>query len=119
MASPSVRSSAASMPSIEVPLIRPMIQRGCIQAGWERTGWFDTGWDKRGTLRPGWRAGRIGTCMLDHRAPFRTDQTIRPVMTERSDEHTSELQSLMRISYAVFCLKKKHKLNNNDKNEHT
>src|SRR3546814_3778338 len=29
----------------------------------------------------------------------------RPV--ERSEEHTSELQSLMRISYAVFCLKKK------------
>src|SRR3546814_7607364 len=30
----------------------------------------------------------------------------------RSEEHTSELQSLMRISYAVFCLKKKHKQNN-------
>src|SRR3546814_6620348 len=29
-------------------------------------------------------------------------------MTKRSEEHTSELQSLMRISYAVFCLKKKH-----------
>src|SRR3546814_2853168 len=29
-------------------------------------------------------------------------------MTERSEEHTSELQSLMRISYAVFCLKKKN-----------
>src|SRR3546814_6484376 len=28
---------------------------------------------------------------------------------ERSEEHTSELQSLMRISYAVFCLKKKTK----------
>src|SRR3546814_8723289 len=28
-------------------------------------------------------------------------------ITERSEEHTSELQSLMRISYAVFCLKKK------------
>src|SRR3546814_1881569 len=28
----------------------------------------------------------------------------------RSEEHTSELQSLMRISYAVFCLKKKNKL---------
>src|SRR3546814_1783982 len=28
-------------------------------------------------------------------------------MTDRSEEHTSELQSLMRISYAVFCLKKK------------
>src|SRR3546814_4834461 len=30
----------------------------------------------------------------------------------RSEEHTSELQSLMRISYAVFCLKKKTKTNN-------
>src|SRR3546814_1067932 len=29
--------------------------------------------------------------------------------TYRSEEHTSELQSLMRISYAVFCLKKKNK----------
>src|SRR3546814_2767057 len=29
--------------------------------------------------------------------------------TNRSEEHTSELQSLMRISYAVFCLKKKNK----------
>src|SRR3546814_6711500 len=32
-------------------------------------------------------------------------------MTERSEEHTSELQSLMRISYAVFCLKKKKNTN--------
>src|SRR3546814_6791998 len=31
----------------------------------------------------------------------------------RSEEHTSELQSLMRISYAVFCLKKKKTPNNN------
>src|SRR3546814_6074122 len=31
----------------------------------------------------------------------------------RSEEHTSELQSLMRISYAVFCLKKKKKITNN------
>src|SRR3546814_9375166 len=30
-----------------------------------------------------------------------------PDVTSRSEEHTSELQSLMRISYAVFCLKKK------------
>src|SRR3546814_2533137 len=30
-----------------------------------------------------------------------------PVRRERSEEHTSELQSLMRTSYAVFCLKKK------------
>src|SRR3546814_6390702 len=31
--------------------------------------------------------------------------------SRRSEEHTSELQSLMRISYAVFCLKKKKKIN--------
>src|SRR3546814_8988475 len=33
---------------------------------------------------------------------------------QRSEEHTSELQSLMRISYAVFCLKKKKKIKNNN-----
>src|SRR3546814_6112939 len=33
------------------------------------------------------------------------------VLAWRSEEHTSELQSLMRISYAVFCLKKKTKYN--------
>src|SRR3546814_5808570 len=33
------------------------------------------------------------------------------IARERSEEHTSELQSLMRISYAVFCLKKKNKTN--------
>src|SRR3546814_8701408 len=36
---------------------------------------------------------------------------------DRSEEHTSELQSLMRISYAVFCLKKKTKQNNTRSNE--
>src|SRR3546814_1628572 len=39
----------------------------------------------------------------------------RPGLIERSEEHTSELQSLMRISYAVFCLKKKK---NHDKVRH-
>src|SRR3546814_10525229 len=33
----------------------------------------------------------------------------RALIHQRSEEHTSELQSLMRISYAVFCLKKKNK----------
>src|SRR3546814_1413333 len=36
------------------------------------------------------------------------DPGIDPKDYERSEEHTSELQSLMRISYAVFCLKKKN-----------
>src|SRR3546814_1259442 len=35
-----------------------------------------------------------------------------PFASFRSEEHTSELQSLMRISYAVFCLKKKNKPHN-------
>src|SRR3546814_5155732 len=35
------------------------------------------------------------------------DQLLEARLTNRSEEHTSELQSLMRISYAVFCLKKK------------
>src|SRR3546814_7105771 len=35
------------------------------------------------------------------------DDYVRGTMPVRSEEHTSELQSLMRISYAVFCLKKK------------
>src|SRR3546814_334328 len=37
----------------------------------------------------------------------------------RSEEHTSELQSLMRISYAVFCLKKKTQENNESIKQHT
>src|SRR3546814_5808291 len=41
-------------------------------------------------------------------ARMRTQSSIEPSWF-RSEEHTSELQSLMRISYAVFCLKKKKK----------
>src|SRR3546814_6546846 len=37
---------------------------------------------------------------------------VAPVKIGRSEEHTSELQSLMRISYAVFCLKKKNSTKN-------
>src|SRR3546814_2374451 len=39
--------------------------------------------------------------------PFGAAPRRRAAMSRRSEEHTSELQSLMRISYAVFCLKKK------------
>src|SRR3546814_4335020 len=53
-----------------------------------------------------WRSHEINR-MLDRQAGH-LDQV-------RSEEHTSELQSLMRISYAVFCLKKKkHKIQLND-----
>src|SRR3546814_15100319 len=39
--------------------------------------------------------------------PNEVFQRFEYTVTARSEEHTSELQSLMRISYAVFCLKKK------------
>src|SRR3546814_1596924 len=46
------------------------------------------------------------------------DAGIPIVAEQRSEEHTSELQSLMRISYAVFCLKKKKKNTKNSKQIH-
>src|SRR3546814_3123330 len=57
---------------------------------------------------PGWKQATDG--VNDGRERFTT--MLDAVRTnyaeaERSEEHTSELQSLMRISYAVFCLKKK------------
>src|SRR3546814_1789385 len=46
------------------------------------------------------------------RAPDRASPRSAANVRNRSEEHTSELQSLMRISYAVFCLKKKRQQNN-------
>src|SRR3546814_6775001 len=46
-------------------------------------------------------------------------QRIGPLLVDRSEEHTSELQSLMRISYDVFCLKKKKKKKNHNSEEKT
>src|SRR3546814_1564753 len=50
-------------------------------------------------VKPGDRIG----CLLGNSLPW----CVQFVASLRSEEHTSELQSLMRISYAVFCLKKK------------
>src|SRR3546814_2150755 len=53
-----------------------------------------------------WQAGGHSACLRFHdRAADRTQTRDR---WPRSEEHTSELQSLMRISYAVYCLKKKN-----------
>src|SRR3546814_10581984 len=62
---------------------------------------------------PAWRADNVGWRMLfwTAHAPLilsSTDLVYRSLVLNciaRSEEHTSELQSLMRISYAVFCLK--------------
>src|SRR3546814_3383321 len=59
--------------------------------------------------RPRDRTTRRGTCDLRWDS---SDEAARPGRrTDRSEEHTSELQSLMRISYAVICLKKQKKKN--------
>src|SRR3546814_7035057 len=55
----------------------------------------------------------LGGCALLALAGCGADDVASPgegvIVVPRSEEHTSELQSLMRISYAVFCLKKKKK----------
>src|SRR3546814_19445723 len=64
----------------------------------------------------GRRCSRFGPRVL-HDAAL-SSRTLRSFTLSRSEEHTSELQSLMRISYAVFCLKKKKARRRNDIGEH-
>src|SRR3546814_5446201 len=61
--------------------------------------------------RAGLAADAAGTHRCDGPADLHRDE-YRGAGVLRSEEHTSELQSLMRISYAVFCLKKKNKNKN-------
>src|SRR3546814_1890156 len=59
---------------------------------------------------PNWRIYPRGRPVSLQRLRTRTADELRGSLSsasQRSEEHTSELQSLMRISYAVFCLKKK------------
>src|SRR3546814_5177172 len=54
----------------------------------------------------------LGTCPCQCSLGFNSTGTasVCSAICSRSEEHTSELQSLMRISYAVFCLKKKRNI---------
>src|SRR3546814_3760290 len=56
-----------------------------------------------------YRVGGVAAIRVDVRVVAATHQDLDELVRERSEEHTSELQSLMRISYAVFCLKQKTK----------
>src|SRR3546814_4249598 len=56
------------------------------------------------------RAGSPTPASAVSAASIRSTADSAVCRTARSEEHTSELQSLMRISYAVFCLKKQNKL---------
>src|SRR3546814_5561174 len=70
----------------------------------QRGGWNDRYQSRQTTSPRLWRGPSRGG-HLEYNCVRRADR-LRPV--SRSEEHTSELQSLMRISYAVFCLKKKN-----------
>src|SRR3546814_6759208 len=98
------------------------------------TGWFATLWrELAGKLgldadfvSGDWRHGADAAVIEAHLRDDRGhaikavcvvhNETSTGVTSRRSEEHTSELQSLMRISYAVFCLKKKKK-NRNEKTQ--
>src|SRR3546814_8887031 len=76
--------------------------RGAVVAS-ERCGVSELGLAHRVSAKRG--AAWLGNV---HSPEDPRDAGVRPRQAERSEEHTSELQSLMRISYAVFCLKKKN-----------
>src|SRR3546814_4322784 len=61
----------------------------------------------------------VGPCIDDAATELARAVGFERQVRQRSEEHTSELQSLMRISYAVFCLKKtkKENLSSNHKSE--
>src|SRR3546814_1103119 len=95
---------------------RPPTIRGCergygMWAGWlGRTGQLDPlthPWDRvtRERVKAFITEYSVGRAELTVAGAVRG---IAYVLRARSEEHTSELQSLMRISYAVFCLKKKY-----------
>src|SRR3546814_2192288 len=91
--------------------------RSLVQAGWRRTGvgMILTGMGRDGAAGLKALRGAGGktfaqdnaTCMVYEAPAAAVAQGAVEQQLPRSEEHTSELQSLMRSSYAVFCLKKK------------
>src|SRR3546814_3248976 len=81
------------LPSVHRPRERDLQRRHHRHGGRLPSGGLTHGWHRR----------------IRHAVQARLDRWWR-VRHHRSEEHTSELQSLMRISYAVFCLKKTTKI---------
>src|SRR3546814_7394270 len=88
-------------------------RKGAVAAGQARS---DQG-DRQRYLHPGGEKASGTGCNARRCDPGSKADTRRETGGERSEEHTSELQSLMRISYAVFCLKKKKKNNHRTKKQ--
>src|SRR3546814_10830840 len=102
---------------------RPVRQEGCEEGACQEDGGEEGAGEegreekdvdeedrrKKGNEKDGgeedYHRGRRRPVLTNHRV--RTQSSRKAGLPSRSEEHTSELQSLMRISYAVFCLKKK------------
>src|SRR3546814_9979453 len=88
--------------------VRPRLRSAALEGARNRP--TDSVGSRAGSAMRDAAAGTVRAGIDGNRAPdatFCRAQARRPA--HRSEEHTSELQSLMRISYAVFCLKKKNK----------
>src|SRR3546814_10057187 len=89
------------------PMLRELVQMLVRVNDRERSDWISEGLAEYYAIELLRRAGG----MSDERYQSLNDRFARDskrvTTLRRSEEHTSELQSLMRISYAVFCLKKK------------
>src|SRR3546814_10270611 len=81
-------------PGTDAHALRERLERRYATAGWE--------FKDRDRAAPG--ANRF----FERMGQFLSLIGLTALVIARSEEHTSELQSLMRISYAVFCLKKKN-----------
>src|SRR3546814_9454038 len=69
---------------------------------------FPNHWPRKACAQQNW-SERVSISQIDRRGGVarQSERWMKRTERPRSEEHTSELQSLMRISYAVFCLKKK------------
>src|SRR3546814_10013513 len=78
-----------------------------VQQGLRRTGYDEVALTSLSTADFSGIEDVVSTAMDDEVGCGNVSVSL-PSLRVRSEEHTSELQSLMRISYAVFCLKKKN-----------
>src|SRR3546814_6536746 len=99
-------SDVCSSDLLAVRLLESAIPVSCVVAGRP----FTTGHiDARSRFQERREGRRRGQGRSTQGAGARRTSSFSALRQQRSEEHTSELQSLMRISYAVFCLKNKKK----------
>src|SRR3546814_7893650 len=99
-----LRDRPASIPVLREQLVREM--HYWLLAGQHGTAIRHLGWPD-GNVRRIARAVAVLRAEYARPIPVERLAALAGMSPSRSEEHTSELQSLMRISYAVFCLKKK------------